>query len=310
MLCYPRSGPQHGTRYRPWLSLTMAVVALLLFSGQWWYLSLSGWLQDAMSWFSTGRLYVDPGQRFFNPVQIWSSVFFHRDWWQLIPVVWVWIAVSSSLEREWGFLRLLCLYVVIAPISASLLLIARSAHPGFGLVPLVMAAAGALNAVKPEQRLYFGLWYLVPWSLAWRQLSAHVFVVVGIWLSYEVLRVIIDQRQLMSMLITLSVMFLSASTSYLFASLLFVPKGSANLQLITDIAHGVQPLDRLEQALPKTENISLDLMAQITQRCLSEQRHDVARIVATYLALREPEHPSLAVLRSFLQGATESGDSA
>ena len=58
----------------------------------------------------------------------------------------LWLAVSSELERVWGAYRLVFLYVVIAPISASLLLIARSAYPGFGLVPLLMGAAGALNA--------------------------------------------------------------------------------------------------------------------------------------------------------------------
>ena len=209
-------------------------------------------------------------------------------------------------RREWGGWRLLFLYVVIAPISPSLLLIAPSNHPGFGLAPLVCSAAGALSAVQPGGRLHWGLWYLTPSALGWRKLSSGVFMAVGLWMAYETLRIGLTQWQLMPMLLSLSVMFLSASTSYLLASLLFIPKIDAKLEQLQSIASGEKNLDELELILPKDASIPLKIMAEITQRCLDEQRHDVARVLATYLALREPDHPSYFVLRSFLQGTEKS----
>ena len=126
----------------------------------------------------------------------------------------------------------------LLPHFPSLLLIARSNHPGFGLAPLVCSAAGALSAVQPGGRLHWGLWYLTPSALGWRKLSSGVFMAVGLWMAYETLRIGLTQWQLMPMLLSLSVMFLSASTSYLLASLLFIPKIDAKLEQLQSIASG------------------------------------------------------------------------
>ena len=55
----------------------------------------------------------------------------------------------------------------------------------------------------------------------------------------------------MPVLLSLSVMFLSASTSYLLASVLFVKERENALGIVRDIAEGRRPLDELEGALPE-----------------------------------------------------------
>ena len=235
--------------------------------------------------------------------------FFHADWWQLIPLLVLWLAVSSELERAWGAYRLVFLYVVIAPISASLLLIARSGYPGFGLVPLLMGAAGALNAIQPSQRLHWGLWYIRPWFISWRRCSSGLFSAVALWLVYEVGRIVFVEQQLMPVLLSLSVMFLSASTSYLLASVLFAKQRENALGIVREIAEGRRPLDELEGALPRNKIISLEVMAELTQRIIHEGRRDIAQVLSTYLALREPNHPSALVLRRYLKSDDAQHDS-
>ena len=66
MLPYPLKAPGQSAGSVPWLSVGVASIALVLFAGQWWYLYLPSMVQDALSWLSAGRLYVDPGQRFFS----------------------------------------------------------------------------------------------------------------------------------------------------------------------------------------------------------------------------------------------------
>lgn len=167
-------------RYRPWFSLTVVVLVILvqLIEQAALRLPVAGWLELAR-W----RLYTDPELQLFSWWQLWSHLLIHQGWPMTLINTVVWWAVARAVERRLGAFMLLATVGVATPIAAGVFLWMGEGSGDPGLAVAICCALGMALGIDEGARLVFwGGWWWVHLAGRWRftlPLSALALVYVG-----------------------------------------------------------------------------------------------------------------------------------
>lgn len=303
MLIFP-AGSAHPYPRQPALPVVVPLVAVMsvcLLILQYWYLAWPRVIQDSIGAMSQGRLYANPEQGFFHIYQVWTHFFFHQNWWHLLPILVMWLNMGMALERRLGPAKVFALLVVLAPLTASVQLMLGHSLPSQGLGAGLAMLMGAWLALYPQARLRWHLWYVLPWMIGWRRFTTSLAMPMLLWVIWESARLGWQGQSWLDIPVSLLGLLLSFLASYiLFGSVQLAP-WQPSTRRSHALAQGRRPLDELEWVLREEAPLSATMVHALAQRCILEQRRDSARLLATYLALRDPLDPSYRQLRRFLQ---------
>lgn len=298
-----------GKQPFPWLGWVLTFTIVLCFIADHWWLQLPPWLQQPTQLLAYGRLYTDPQQGLFAFHQVWTHVLFTASWWQLIPIILLLPHVLAAFTARVGTPVGILLGSLLAPLTVSVHLMVGRAIPDPGMSAVLVGYAGALFALAPRLRLRWHIaWFLIVRFGTWR-LSTGLVSVLLVFIAQDFIRLavahilnpdLVPSTYLISHALSVT---LAGIGGYLLAQSLLLPGsvlGEKPGQRVAGIASGERPLHELEEALLKDDVIPMDRIEQVAQRCMHEQAHDAAQVLATYLGLRDPDNPTYRQLRQFL----------
>ncbi|MDA3959245.1 MAG: rhomboid family intramembrane serine protease [Planctomycetota bacterium] len=105
------------------------------------------------------RLYPDPGTDLFGVWQLWTSCLLHDDIWQVLLAGLGMATVGAALERQIGSGSFALFLAATVPLSPVVSVLAGVHSPAMGLIPAVVACAGALLILAPTAHLRLRLWW-------------------------------------------------------------------------------------------------------------------------------------------------------
>lgn len=297
----------------PWWTPVLAGAMALLFLGERFLLHLPPALQQVVASATHGRLYPDPGQRLFDVTQTWSHVLLHGSWWHVAACLVAWIAVAGALERRVGPVGVLLVLLILTPLTTSVHLVLGQPVPDIGLSASIPAMTGVLLGIVPRARLRLAFFY-APLVVVGR-FATHLplLAFATLFMAQDLARVLVCRSAdpglvppgfALANLVT-QVLALGAGLAFgLSLGLRTVRRHTAILQPddLAALAAGRIELDELERVLFQADDLPLPVLERIADRCVAEDRPDAARVLATYLALRDPDCRAYARLRAYLAG--------